>query len=90
MDKPMIYDFMRLEPGELYLFFPAGGASQGLWGVFERRDSRCGVVLSVCSGDLRRYDLWASLPSGYVCCRLASQEEARRFSLGLGRRLNAR
>lgn len=34
----LIYDFTRLEPGGLYLFFPAAAPSGGLWGIFERHD----------------------------------------------------
>ena len=50
----MNYDFTRLEPGGLYLFFPAAAPSGGLWGIFERHDRRGGVLLSVCSSDLDR------------------------------------
>ena len=45
----LIYDFTRLEPGGLYLFFPAAAPSGGLWGIFERHDRRGGVLLAVCS-----------------------------------------
>ena len=40
----LIYDFTRLEPGGLYLFFPAAAPSGGLWGIFERHDRRGGVL----------------------------------------------
>lgn len=78
-----IYDFATLDAGELYLFFPAGNPSGGLWGMFERLDRRSGVLLSACSGDMTRFDLWTSLPSGYNCCRCASAEERERFSQAL-------
>lgn len=81
-----IYDFTTLDAGELYLFFPAGNPSGGLWGVFERLDRRCGVSLSACSGDMFRFDLWTFLPPGYNCCRRASHEERERFSQALNAR----
>lgn len=81
-----IYDFTTLDAGELYLFFPAGSLSGGLWGVFERLDRRNGVLLSACSGDMSRFDLWTFLPPGYTCCRPASPEERERFSQALGAR----
>lgn len=78
-----VYDFTTLVAGELYLFFPAGASSGGLWGVFERLDRHSGVLLSACSGDMVRFDLWTSLPTGYACCRRASHEERECFSQAL-------
>lgn len=86
MVTTLIYDFTRLEPGELYLFFPAVNPSGGLWGIFERHDRRHGVLLAVCSSDMYRFDLWSPLPSGYFSCRRDSQEELSCFSLGLNRK----
>ena len=85
----LIYDFTQLEPGELYLFFPAGNPSGGLWGIFERHDRRRGVLLAVCSNDMYRFDLWTPLPSGYTSCRLASPKEQGIFSQGLNLRFNS-
>mgnify|MGYP001513243720 FL=1 len=84
----LIYDFTRLEPGGLYLFFPAAAPSGGLWGIFERHDRRGGVLLAVCSSDLRGFELWSPLPSGYTSCRPASQEELGLFTRGLNLRFS--
>lgn len=83
-----IFDFTRLESGELYLFFPTGNSSGGLWGIFERYDRRTGVLLAACSGDLYRFDLWTPLPPGYIFCRPASPEERDNFMSGLNRRFS--
>ena len=84
----LIYDFTRLEPGGLYLCFPAAAPSGGLWGIFERHDRRGGVLLAVCSSDLRGFELWSPLPSGYTSCRPASQEELGLFTRGLNLRFS--
>ena len=57
----LIYDFTRLEPGGLYLFFPAAAPSGGLWGIFERHDRRGGVLLGVIEQLSKTYisTLWA-------------------------------
>lgn len=89
MDDRLIFDFTRLEPGRLYLFLPGGSVSGGLWGVFERYDRRQGVLLAVCSGDLRRFEMWTMLPSGYLSCRAASEAESETFSAELERKLAA-
>lgn len=81
-----IFDFSRLESGELYLFLPTASSTAGVWGMFERLDRRRGVLLSVCSGDLTHFDLWTPLPSGYTCCRLASRSELQDFMFRLNQR----
>ena len=81
-----LLDFSRLESGELYLFLPSASSAVGLWGLFERFDRRRGVLLSACSIDLQRFDLWAPLPVGYTCCRLATRHELRDFLLRLNLR----
>ena len=77
----LIYDFTRLEPGGLYLFFPAAAPSGGLWGIFERHDRRGGVLLAVCSSDLRGFELWSPLPSAVLLRLNGAQGPAVRFPL---------
>ena len=85
----LIYDFTRLEPGGLYLFFSGGRSFWADCGGFSSgHDRRGGVLLAVCSSDLRGFELWSPLPSGYTSCRPASQEELGLFTRGLNLRFS--
>ena len=46
------------------------------------------IVAATASSDLRGFELWSPLPSGYTSCRPASQEELGLFTRGLNLRFS--
>lgn len=72
--------------GEVYLFSKTDESCDpetSLWGLFDRRLENETVMLEAMTTNLRDFESWVALPSGFRYVRLSSRDELRDFAYAL-------